>query len=130
MVMNVIMLDQARRGRKTAIKLNPATLSVTYPVLTDNGYGKKIKTSTLSKTVSNVRIAHHKSDIPSGSKKLTPETTSSVMYLISDQTEPLGTDWTFEYNGRNYVTDNPESQTMYGGIIGYRAKLRDITPEA
>lgn len=129
MVMPIAILQKVRDARKSAIKLNPDTIIVSVPVYTDNGYGKMIQTSSTSATVSGVRISHYSSGINETAEGLTPDTIADVMYLISDWQTEISEGWKFIYNGRQYKTRTPETQIMYGGIIGYRARLDDITAE-
>ena len=123
------LLEQLRQSREMSISLNPIVITVSYYTYVDNGYGTKIKSaSPLTKDI-RCRKVHYEKSIPENVESNTPDTISSVFYLISAHNEVLDDEYTFTIDGRTYKTRDAEAQHRYGGIIGYRARIEDITED-
>ena len=130
--MNSALLNAKRKARQFAISLNPVDISATFYQQKTNANGEVIKGKTTEdpaspKTLQKVRISHYKKDITEEKRNPTPDTNTDDLYIISDYNTPLKIGYYFTYNDRDYVTRTAERQLQYGGVIGYRARLEDIT---
>jgi len=129
-MLNKIMLKQAREGFKRNIAVNRSRITLTrQPTTTDPITGEQVADPTGTATTHTIycRITHERSQVPENEANPAGLSTNLQRMIMTDWENIPQENDTFTWNEIGWEVGPVDPVIQFGGIIGYQAPLQEAT---